>query len=201
MWAGSDKMDKPERKIKKLPAFLVGLIVLLPVVLITIDIELFKQMWRPEIGIYITAYGLVTHIIAIIGYGFLFIYFGQHIQKKGNRIFARIGLVIGVVITLLFMGGTIGTGSIKPVKTFHPEGYDHVYYMFPQQGWLTRRGYGIYAPVSDYTMEYQVGDVAMDFDTAYVSGNYFYIKFNGMSRMFRAESDHLYEFDLTKPQY
>ena len=201
MWAGSDKMGKPKKTIKKLSPFLVGVIVLLPVIFITIDIEVFRQKWRPEIGVYIISYGLISHLLSIFGYGFLFIYFGQHIQKKGNRIFAKVCLTLGIIITLLFMTGTMAAGSVKPVKTFHPEGSDHVYYMFPQQGWLTRRGYGIYAPVSDYTMEYQVGDVAMDFDTAYVSGNFFYIKFNGMNRLFRAESDHLYEFDLTKPQY
>ena len=201
MWAGSDKMDKSVKKLKKRPALLIGFLILLPVILISIDLEVFQQRWRPEIGMYIIIGGIISHILVIVGLGYLFVYAGSHLESKAGRIFSKIGLVLGIVISALFMLGTIATGSIHPVKTFKPEGYNHVYYMFPQQGWLTRRGYGIYAPVSDYTMAYVVGDVAMDYDTSYVFNDHLYIKFDGMNRMFRAESDHLYEFDLTVPQY
>ena len=66
---------------------------------------------------------------------------------------------------------------------------------------LTRKGYGVYVPDADYTMSYYYDDVAMVYDTSFVEDGHFYIIFDGMDRLSRAESDHAYKFDLSEPQY
>ena len=50
-------------------------------------------------------------------------------------------------------------------------------------------------------MSYYYDDVAMVYDTSFVEDGHFYIIFDGMDRLSRAESDHAYKFDLSEPQY
>jgi len=106
--------------------------------------------------------------------------------------------VLSTLVLGIFMSIVIHLGSIRPEITLKPEGYNHVYYLYPQTGYFTRRGYGVYVPDSDYTLKYYDGDVAMDFDTSFVLDNNYYIKFDGMVRLLRSESDHLFEIHEIK---
>lgn len=67
-----------------------------------------------------------------------------------------------------FNDGVTIIGFLKPEIILKPEGYNHIYYLYPQQGWFNRKGNGVYVPDSKFNMIYCQRDVAMDYDTSSV---------------------------------
>ncbi|MFT5823484.1 MAG: hypothetical protein ACI8ZM_004746 [Crocinitomix sp.] len=194
-------MKKTPNKIKKRNPTLLLFMVVLAVVFVLIDYQLLQYKWRPETRNALITYSLSAHFFTIGSFIYLMVYTSSHMINKVSKIIVICTLLLSTLVLGMFMLAVILLGSIRPEITLKPEGYNHVYYLYPQRNLFTRRGYGVYVPDSDYTMLYYSGDVAMDFDTSFVLDNNYYIKFDGMDRLLRSESDHLYKFDLSEPQY
>lgn len=193
-------MEETSKKIKKRNPIWIFFIIVFAVIVVVIDFQFFQYKWRPETLTLLVIYSLCAHILAIGLFIYLIIYTSSYLIHKALKVLAIIATSLSIfVLTLLMLITPLLSPS--PEITLKPKGTNHIYYLYPQSGFFTRRGYSVYVPDSDYTMVLYDGDVAMDFDTAYVSNNTYYIKFDGMDRLFRAESDHLYSFDLSKPQY
>jgi magnesium-transporting ATPase (P-type) len=193
-------MSEIPKKIKKRKPIWLFFIVVFAVVVVLVDFQFFQYRWRPDTHTLLVIYSLSTHLFSIGFFIYLIIYTISYLMHKALKVIAIIGSSLSILVLALLML-IFPLLSPMPEITLKPEGYNHTYYLYPQSGFFTRRGYSVYVPDSDYTMVLYDGDVAMDFDTAYVSNNTYCIKFDGMDRLFRAESDHLYKFDLSKPQY
>jgi len=190
-----------DSETKKKRPILVFCLIVIGFVVILVDLQLFEYRWRPEAFTKLLIYGWIGHVAAIVSTIYLIYYTAKHVSDKVSKVISIVILIICTLTIAGFMFGITLMASMKPEITLRPEGYNHVYYLYPQSRLFARKGYGVYIPDSDYTMVYYEGYSAMDYDTSYVLDGKFYIKFDGKSRLFRPEENHLFEFDLSEPQY
>jgi hypothetical protein len=186
---------------KKIKPTLIACCVLFTLMIILVDLVLFDFRWRPEAQSILLLYGWLANGLAIVSLIFLIVYTARNVSKRVSNVLSIMVLVICILAVGVFAIGIHAMTKRTPEFTLKPEGYNHVYYLYPQSRLFARRGYGIYIPDSDYTLTYYEGYSAMDYDTSYVLDGHFYIKFDGMSRLFRPEENHLFKFDLSVPQY
>lgn len=197
MWAGSDSIPKKKQVSFKLHPILLGAFIVVAVALVLYDLSLGDFLIRPDKAGEVQLYASLTHLVAIVGVGFLIHQLVTRAEDIGARV---LGLVatIGIAGCLLFfwMKFLISSSSF-PMKTYQFEEYDRAYFVYKQTALFRRDGCSVYESTGKYTMQYVGGSFAVSLDTAYVSNDTFNISFRGADKILMGRKpDHWFEADL-----
>lgn len=111
MWAGSDKMNRTQKKIKKRNPILLFFMVVITVVIVLIDIELFQYRWRPEAFTLLSIYAFSAHLLSIGSFVFLTVYANSYVADKVAKVIIMVVLILSTLVLAIFMLGVTMLGS------------------------------------------------------------------------------------------